>query len=299
MYFSHPVVYVAQSAPYPSRLNERPRHDPHFTSGGPAGSGHNHGPLNFLKKLALTIVSLFTLSMVFRLFLLLVAIAFSPPVLLLCLFGLLFSHQDWGNGRFTNSPGCYHIFNTRSGGASSGPCRRRCTRNTRSSAESEASTRGEQQQQQERQKSELEVKNTEEPLNDNNTSSIGDASPSSTPLRRSTANTARYHKVHVHRDETDKTLSIAFDISGFEVSDIQVTVDNSEVIIRGDRKNVLGDTFLVEERVALDEDRFLEDSVKAQALDGIMMVTIQKKPAPKPRVISITTTNNTDNTKDN
>lgn len=286
MIYSHPVVYFTSNAPSP---NSR------FSSNGPAGWGYNYSPFRFIQKLALTMLSLFAFSMILRFLLFVITIALSPPVLLLTLVGLFLS-QGWDRKHFFfTSPHSYRLFNTTQQpghcGTASGPYRHRCSQNGTSGPYGECAPP--EQQRQQKSESELTtVNNTERNhFSKNKLSSNGEPSPRSTnPVHFSRDNAARYYKVPVHREETDETLALALDISGFNVSDIQVTVENSEVIIRGERNNILGETFVVEEVVALYEDRFLENSISAQVLDGILTVTIQKKPTPKPRVISITTT---------
>jgi HSP20 family molecular chaperone IbpA len=82
---------------------------------------------------------------------------------------------------------------------------------------------------------------------------------------------------------------IAMDISGFDVANIRITVENETLCIRGERTNKIGDTFVMDECFALDKEQFDEDSVHAKASDGVLEVKVQKKTAPRPRVISILT----------
>jgi HSP20 family molecular chaperone IbpA len=96
-------------------------------------------------------------------------------------------------------------------------------------------------------------------------------------------------KVPVHREENDSGLTLSMDISGFEIDNIQISVDNSKLYIRGERKNKIGDTFIIKEQFNLDEEQVVEDSITATAIDGVLEVKIAKKKPPVPRIISITT----------
>jgi HSP20 family molecular chaperone IbpA len=306
MIYSRPVVFLAQSDPSSTGfVDPRCHQTPHFhPTNAPIGWGyHNskYSPFYFFQKLALTILSLFAFSMFVRLMWMVIAVALSPPVLFLSLLGLLFSRagQGWDNRPFMNFPNYSSFFNTiqqqhqqqsNCFGRAPGSCPRRCNRNgTSAGNDSSHGDQEQKQKQQQQQKSESEVTrgDTKE---DRGTSNNNICSTNLPTISR--GNATRYHKVPVHREETDEKLTLSLDISCFTISDIQVTVENSKLVIMGARNNILGDTFVVEEVVTLDEERFLENSVSAQLLDdnGILSVTIQKKPTPKPRVISITTT---------
>lgn len=279
-------------------------------------------------------MSLFAFSMTIRFVLFLVAVAFSPPVLLLCLIALVFSHhQDWEYGRCFSSSNDFDISGSdiqrglrnirrfcnfshtqqQARGAetaAAGPCRRRFARNF-PNVEREAETRGESQQQQqsqEVQQQESDFEGFRSPdvaakpatsATSTSASSSRNPSPRLATLRSSTGNRTQSHTVPVHRTETDESLTLSLDISGFDIAHLQVMVKHSELVIRGERQNTLGDTFVMEERTVLDDEQFLEDSVTAHAVDGILNVTIRKNPVRKSRVISITTTGNTTEKEDN
>lgn len=100
---------------------------------------------------------------------------------------------------------------------------------------------------------------------------------------------SHYSKVPLHHKETDKALTIAMDISGFDVSKLKITVENSFLRFRGERKNKIGDKFILEERFELDEELYDVESVAAHAADGILEVHVSKKEAPMPRVVPIKT----------
>ncbi|KAL3893672.1 MAG: hypothetical protein SGARI_008011, partial [Bacillariaceae sp.] len=93
---------------------------------------------------------------------------------------------------------------------------------------------------------------------------------------------AQHQKVPVHRNETDEALTIAMDISGFDVANIHITVENDVLCIQGERTNKIGDSFIVEEYFDLDKEQFDEDTLKASASEGVLEVKVQKKAAPQP-----------------
>ena len=292
-------------------------------------NGNHGFSFAFLKPLAMAILSLFALSIAVRTVLFLLAVVFSPPVLFLCLFFLLISqsggqyHNSW-NARefqqcFRNPRRRFHRFFSSNNGNRCGNRRgqwraaasdRRTPSNASQASRAPAAppmapTRQEPQQQQATAaptgRDDFELISpfnlmmaaaaaaesaTQSEGQDNATPNTneqaGDRIPSnSTPTQQ--------QKVPVHRNETDEELTIAMDISGFDIANIQITVENDVLCIHGERTNKIGDSFIVEECFDLDKEVFDEDTVTASASEGVLEVKVQKKAAPQPRVISIQT----------
>jgi HSP20 family molecular chaperone IbpA len=91
----------------------------------------------------------------------------------------------------------------------------------------------------------------------------------------------------VHRNDTDDFLIVSMDISGFDIADIQITIEDSRIHIRGDRTNKIGDTIVVEEYIDLDENRFIKECITANVSEGILEMKVGKKEELKPRLIPI------------
>jgi HSP20 family molecular chaperone IbpA len=101
-------------------------------------------------------------------------------------------------------------------------------------------------------------------------------------------NKSEFTKIPVHRLETQEALVISMDVSGFDSSQLHVTVENTtKLCIRGERTNKIGDRFVLEENLDLVPQEFDIESVTANASNGILQVRVGKKVPPRPRVISI------------
>jgi HSP20 family molecular chaperone IbpA len=94
-------------------------------------------------------------------------------------------------------------------------------------------------------------------------------------------------KIHVHQEETETAMTVAMDISGFQTEEIKITVEKSTLLIRGERQNKIGDVFVFEESISLDDKQFSEDSIQASVSDNILEIRIGKKVSAQPRSISI------------
>merc|ERR1712078_821601 len=80
---------------------------------------------------------------------------------------------------------------------------------------------------------------------------------------------------------------VSLDVAGFIPNDISINVDNHIVSIRGQRTNKLGDVFELDRKFHLDKNTVNVDGVTASFDDGILEVTVPKKPVAGPRKIQI------------
>ncbi len=90
-------------------------------------------------------------------------------------------------------------------------------------------------------------------------------------------------------------MTLALDVPGFATDAIKISVedDGSVLVVHGERENRIGDIFVVEERFELDEgSTYNLETVQANHVDGVLEITLEKKPAPQPRITSISVTNN-------
>jgi HSP20 family molecular chaperone IbpA len=322
-----PVVFFAAGPPTGPRSRTFGNND-HRNSNG------NKFPWSFLAKLALIILSLYTIAMVVRIMLFLVAVVFSPPVLLLCLFilvmsgshGLPFSSNDWNTTRefqryFHNPPRLNRFFASNSWWTPAGcnPTRRSATRRaptsnvSRTASTSRPATTP---------NTNHEASHTNTNTNTNPNTNTRPASPNQdfelvSPFHLMMAAAAApnatdnnptateessndendrnraspYQKVPVHRQENENELVISMDVSGFDPSQLCITVENDNnettLCIRGERVNKIGDRFEVDESFALDPKEFELESVSAAVSEGVLQVKVEKKAPPQPRIISI------------
>jgi HSP20 family molecular chaperone IbpA len=265
-------------------------HDPHFHH-------HYHGrfmcaPLRFMTTMASIVFAMFFASLVLRIVGLIFAVLLSPPVLFLCLVVALIGSQGWEEHPFSNfnanrfqrvffGPGTYRRLrrfcgmtnNNRcgSGGGSGGGRRNRWCRRGPNNNNNNATA-------QEQQQAPPPPPRTIEDTTSEN------SSDGSVPF-------THYQRAPVHRDETEERLTLALDVPGFASDNINVSTegDDSCLVIEGSRTNRVGDTFYVQERFVLDEETYKLDTTRGNLSDGVLEITIQKRPKPQPRVISITT----------
>merc|ERR1712224_795519 len=92
--------------------------------------------------------------------------------------------------------------------------------------------------------------------------------------------------IHMH-EETPQFAKMSLDVAGFTPDDISINVDNHVVSIRGQRTNKLGDVFELDRKFRLDKNTVNVDGVTASFEDGILEVTVSKKPIAGPRKIQI------------
>lgn len=94
----------------------------------------------------------------------------------------------------------------------------------------------------------------------------------------------------IHREETEEHLKLSLDVPGFDTDLITVSVEEeNKLLVLGTRFNRLGDAFEVNERFSLDPEIYDHDTIQVELSEGVLDISIQKKPAPKPRVIAIST----------
>jgi HSP20 family molecular chaperone IbpA len=98
----------------------------------------------------------------------------------------------------------------------------------------------------------------------------------------------QHYQVPFHCNSTKDTLTIALDVPEFATDAIKISLEDngSVLVVHGELKNCIGDLFLIEERFQLNEDTYNVDNIQ------VLKITVKKKPAPKPRIISISVTNN-------
>jgi HSP20 family molecular chaperone IbpA len=95
----------------------------------------------------------------------------------------------------------------------------------------------------------------------------------------------------VQRRETEEDFTFAFDLPGFNVDDLQVSVHDHVLSLIGKRQNKIGDSFVVRRSFTLGKSGFDEDNIQANLWEGVLEITIPKKPEPKTRFIHITSNN--------
>jgi len=96
-------------------------------------------------------------------------------------------------------------------------------------------------------------------------------------------------RIPTHRSETDDSVMISLDVPGFGADNLNVTIEDHCVLVKGKRQNRMNDTFIVFQRFSLARDSFDEESIKADLSDGVLDITLEKKQVPKVRVIPIRT----------
>ena len=94
--------------------------------------------------------------------------------------------------------------------------------------------------------------------------------------------------------EADDRLWIEFDVPGFAEEDIDITFENGELHISGERKFVEDRTYYANERRFGKFRRNLElskdldpESIEAELHDGLLTISLAKKPEAQPQKIEI------------
>lgn len=94
--------------------------------------------------------------------------------------------------------------------------------------------------------------------------------------------------------EDQQQLHIAVDLPGLQPSEVEVTVEDGKLSIRGERRPAEGAQGCYDERaygcfervIAL-ADTIDQGSVEAQLRDGVLYVTLSKKPESQPQRVAV------------
>jgi HSP20 family molecular chaperone IbpA len=308
--FSEPVAFFSAGPPCQGFFANgwsRP-----FCSVPPRRNNDRNRSLDIFPKIALVLLSVFALSMAFRVIVFLLETLLSPPVMAVCLLTLFVTHvvensqptfMDEFDVRefqrlFRNSQRFRRFFRMNRSRRGR-PCN--VTNNLHRAPGAPTNNANQEQQTSQQQP----INNYDTTANDfqlvnilNLMAATMDLPEEESPVENADSSeyvhvaeegTKHVQKVPLHREENDSSLMISMDISGFDISNIKISVENSTVCIRGERTNKIGDIFIIDEFFDIDKEQFLEDSITANASDGVLELKISKKKPPVPRIISITT----------
>lgn len=96
--------------------------------------------------------------------------------------------------------------------------------------------------------------------------------------------------------ETDQALTIRFELAGFQADDLELTVEDGVLTLKGERsfeipedarlhrREIAGGAFARTIRIT---DAFDAEAVEASFSDGVLTVTLEKRPEVLPRTIAI------------
>merc|ERR1712124_12677 len=108
----------------------------------------------------------------------------------------------------------------------------------------------------------------------------------------------------IHMDDSNAEFAkMSLDVTGFAPHQIKVSVDDYVVSIAGERRNKLGDLFVIDRKFRLDKKTALVDGVEASFdkddVAGILEIVVPKNVSAGPRTIPIAVvtsskSNNTD-----
>lgn len=96
-------------------------------------------------------------------------------------------------------------------------------------------------------------------------------------------------KTPLHRDENTLNTTLAIDVAGFTLDQINVELEDHILTVLAERTNKLGDTFVARRRFALERDVYDEESIAASLEGGVLELVVTKKPELKARQIKINT----------
>merc|ERR1712071_168688 len=87
-------------------------------------------------------------------------------------------------------------------------------------------------------------------------------------------------------------MGIALDVPGYNAENLTIKLESHFLTVSGERKNRIGDTFVIRHCFDVEESMFDEETIKASLADGVLEITVQKKnPKSKTKVIPISTGN--------
>ena len=97
-------------------------------------------------------------------------------------------------------------------------------------------------------------------------------------------------------EEDEKEIRYSIDVPGVKAADLEVTVQNSQLNVSGSRRTKSSDGKTTKRArfartFSLEEDTVDISKMKANLADGVLVVTVPKKPHPEPVKITITTNN--------
>jgi HSP20 family molecular chaperone IbpA len=98
-----------------------------------------------------------------------------------------------------------------------------------------------------------------------------------------------YQRVPIHCDETDERVIIALDVPGFGADDLKVSLEDHVLSLFGKCRNKISDTFIVHHRFSLNKYAFDGESIKANLSEGVLEISVHKKPETKAHLIPIST----------
>merc|ERR1712188_10545 len=109
----------------------------------------------------------------------------------------------------------------------------------------------------------------------------------------------------IHMDDSHQELAkMSLDVTGFAPHQIKVSVDEYVVSISGERRNKLGDLFVIDRKFRLDKKTALVDGVEASFdnddVAGILEIVVPKNVSAGPRTIpiAVVTSSRSNNTTD-
>merc|ERR1712188_63008 len=104
----------------------------------------------------------------------------------------------------------------------------------------------------------------------------------------------------IHMDDSHQEMGkMSLDVTGFAPHQIKVSVDDYMVSISGERRNKLGDLFVIDRKFRLDKKTALVDGVEASFgnddVAGILEIVVPKNVSAGPRTIPIAVTSSKSN----
>jgi HSP20 family molecular chaperone IbpA len=266
-----------------------PHHHPAFVYRRRPSSAHPPFLGLFLKNMFFLAAAWFAASIAIRMVVLTLSILFSPPVFLLLLLTCATSWSSLFDAlRHEHSPST-----TTGGRCHQSQCSRRARQHRREFCHrfQQQQCQSQRQQVQSFQKSDSETKpssaaNTEDSKSEERSNKNKERLNNFQPRRVSNDQRTPFH---IEQDEQHVTLSI--DVPGYSVSDLSITVDQDGTLtIAGERQNKIGrDAFAFQRQFVLSPTTMDTTSVTASVVDGLLIITIDKKEIPKPRLITSTT----------
>jgi len=81
----------------------------------------------------------------------------------------------------------------------------------------------------------------------------------------------------IHHEENSEAATISLDVAGFATEDVSIHAEDDVLYVSAERKNKLGDVFVIQRKFRLDCKTADEENMSASVTDGVLEIVVAKK----------------------
>jgi HSP20 family molecular chaperone IbpA len=85
------------------------------------------------------------------------------------------------------------------------------------------------------------------------------------------------HVPYMRWEEDENDVKLAVDVAGFKAKDLELSISKQHLLIKGDRRNKFGDSFVLKREIYLNALIYDESAVEAIYEQDLLEITIPKK----------------------